>query len=77
LPAKAFGQGFIRPEDDHMRLHSCAFCQQPLDVLAWKGSDQRFYCNEFCASDADDAALALTSAAAATLVPDVTPEARI
>jgi hypothetical protein len=36
-------------------MSNCACCGNRLDrTRAWKGRDQRFYCNEFCA-DHDDA----------------------
>jgi hypothetical protein len=31
-------------------MHNCWFCQNPLRPWAeWKGNDEHFYCNEFCA----------------------------
>jgi hypothetical protein len=31
-------------------MHNCWFCKNPLKPWAeWKGNDEHFYCNEFCA----------------------------
>ena len=31
-------------------MHNCWFCKNPLRPWAeWKGNDEHFYCNEFCA----------------------------
>ena len=27
----------------------CAYCHRPFDGQAWRVSDQRYVCNEFCA----------------------------
>lgn len=27
---------------------ACAYCQQPFTDHAWRGSDGKYYCNEFC-----------------------------
>ena len=36
-------------------MKNCASCGNRLEpAVAWKGREQRFYCNEFCA-DHDDA----------------------
>jgi hypothetical protein len=36
-------------------MNNCASCGNRLEAaVAWKGREQRFYCNEFCA-DHDDA----------------------
>ena len=36
-------------------MHSCPFCKNPLRPgMEWKGSDGRFYCNEFCADAGED-----------------------
>jgi hypothetical protein len=39
----------------------CARCGEPLRITefglqCWRSSDGEFYCNEFCADDADEAA---------------------
>lgn len=26
----------------------CAFCQEPFTTHAWRGSDGKYYCGEFC-----------------------------
>jgi hypothetical protein len=32
------------------KMHNCWFCKNPLKPWAeWKGDDEHFYCNEFCA----------------------------
>jgi hypothetical protein len=39
-------------------MRNCAFCKNPLRPTAeWKGSDGRFYCNEFCADAGEDQAV--------------------
>ena len=36
-------------------MHNCWFCKNPLRPWAeWKGNDEHFYCNEFCADDAEE-----------------------
>ena len=37
----------------------CAFCAQPFPIhdkhmYCWRGSDDRYYCNEYCASSAEE-----------------------
>jgi len=37
----------------------CAFCRKPLPIAngelqAWRSSSGRFFCNEFCADDAEE-----------------------
>lgn len=27
---------------------NCAYCKEPFTDHAWRGSDNRYYCNEFC-----------------------------
>ena len=35
-------------------MFNCTFCNQPLDwKSAWRGREQRMYCNEFCAETED------------------------
>jgi hypothetical protein len=35
-------------------MHTCAFCKREVDwKSAWRGREQRLYCNEFCAEDED------------------------
>jgi len=42
-------------------MYNCAFCKNPLRPwYQWKGSDSRFYCNEFCA-DASETTAELTA----------------
>jgi hypothetical protein len=52
----------------------CAYCNQPLP--AWKASNGRFYCNEFCAWDGETAARRqiATPPVAPTLVQPVSQE---
>jgi hypothetical protein len=36
-------------------MRNCPFCKNPLRPgMEWKGSDGRFYCNEFCADAGAD-----------------------
>jgi hypothetical protein len=36
-------------------MRNCSFCKNPLRPgMEWKGSDGRFYCNEFCADAGED-----------------------
>jgi hypothetical protein len=36
-------------------MRNCPFCKNPLTPgMEWKGSDGRFYCNEFCADAGED-----------------------
>ena len=36
-------------------MRNCPFCKNPLRPgMEWKGSDGRFYCNEFCADAGED-----------------------
>jgi hypothetical protein len=47
-------------------MYTCAFCKRPVNWnAAWRGREQRLYCNEFCAETEDT--IDETVAKAATL----------
>src|SRR5829696_9039607 len=46
--------GALQHPEQENRMHTCAFCKQPVNwKSAWRGHEQRLYCNEFCAEDED------------------------
>jgi len=57
-------------------MQHCAFCKNPLIQLSeWKGTDGRFYCNEFCADASEATELVHRSVPPASLAQDRTPAA--
>jgi hypothetical protein len=48
-------------EFNNVAQTKCAHCGQPFciksnQVECWRGSDGKFFCNEFCGDDAEEAA---------------------
>jgi hypothetical protein len=42
--------GWVKIAENEMHNLTCAACGRALaEAAAWKGSGERFYCNEFCA----------------------------
>jgi hypothetical protein len=53
-------EGFTRRDTAKKELAACcAFCAKPLpivngEVQPWRATDGQFFCNEFCADDAEE-----------------------